>query len=725
MLIRPLYAADTALAYEAPSKVVSKDLVLAWAKDVKTGGARYIGELREEQTGQKCGCKCYSCDLPLEAVNAGKVGVKPRPHFRHPDGAPKADCMVLSARAAALELLIKDGQICLPRRRKSVEIAGLSGQYHEAWVELPREIVCIASAQFEDRVTAIVTLEDGRQFRIGIVGSVEMSDGQADIQTAIPTIRFIVDDPAIADMSPDELRKRVTSIVDDGEWCSHWNDVLLAQQALAAAQQKAVDALDWIDGDYDIPDDLTGDLRRETLLHLKAKEILEKEKRIRLPDLFVKSEALLPNGLLLDKRSTLEGQVVHLESVCLENPMGQIKPDVCAVTIEDGHWPAQQLLIEITVTNTIKEERLERIRAKNIPTVEIDISRMGGVVSYEEFKRLVVDEVAGKCWLHHPWMEQEKSRFDVEIQIEVDAAVVIEQRKAEQEQKKQALLQLPIEQLSQAYLEAIETYGWHRARAYDEPDTDKMPMAHALDKVYAFANALAARGYPEAKDSTLFSEQGNILDRLLSIKLNKAVGYKIDTAWQVINAILQEKAPYIEWQTLYLTAIKVFTPTLTGKQAVTVDLWRGRVLDSLSAGKNEYRRSPKYDHFISLLFPEMASLLKIPLPGTKELKEAALKSVSGTTKNNSLNWRSNYAANQVPSIALNDAKKDRMVDFAKRYRDRGFAVEDVIVECSIRHKVTWNEVISAWTQAGLIEGSIDFAAWKRANPNEAKWLFGE
>lgn len=710
---------------EIPSSIVNKDFVLAWAKDVRTGEPRYIGELREDQTGQKCGCNCYSCDLPLEAVNAGKIGVKPRPHFRHPDGAPKADCMVLSARAAALELLIKDGQISLPRRRKSVEVAGLSGEYHEAWVEHPREMVSIVSAQFEDRVTAIVTLEDGRQFRIGIVGSVEASDDQADVQTAIPTIRFIVDDPAIADMSPDELRKRVTAIVDDGEWCSHWNDALLAQQALAAAQQKAIDALDWIDGDYDIPDDLTGDVRRETLLHLKAKEILEKEKRIRLPNLFVKSEAQLPNGLPLEKCSKLPGQVIHLESVCLEKPMGQIKPDVCALTIEDGHWPGQQILIEITVTNTIKEERLERIRAKNIPTLEIDISRMGGVVSFEEFKKLIVDEVAGKHWLHHPWLEQEKSRLGGEIQIEVNAAVFIEKRKAEQEQKKQALLQLPIDQLSQAYLEAIETYGWYRARAYDEPDIDKMPMAHALDKVYDFANALAARGYPEAKDSTLFIEQGNILDRLMSFKLNKAVGYKIDTAWQVINAILQEKAPYIEWQTLYLTAIKVYQPTLTGAQEVKVGLWRSKVFDSLNSGKNEYRRSPKYDRFISLLFPEMANLLKILLPGTKELKEAALKSVSGTAKGNTLNWRSNHAANQEPSEPFKDAKTERIVDLAKRYRDRGFAVEDVIVECSIRQKATWDEVISAWKQAGLIEGSIDFATWKRTNQNNAKWLFGE
>lgn len=121
----------------------------------------------------------------------------------------------------------------------------------------------------------------------------------------------------------------------------------------------------------------------------------------------------------------------------------------------------------------------------------------------------------------------------------------------------------------------------------------------------------------------------------------------------------------------------------------------------------------------------MATLLKMPLPGTKELKEAASKRVSGAAKDHELRWRSNHASNQEPSMAFNDTKTELMVDLAKRYRDRGFVVEDVIVECSIRHKATWDEVISAWAQAGLIEGNVDFAKWKRANPNDAQWLFGE
>lgn len=700
IMVRPGEANEPVPDPDTASRVGSSDLVLAWAKDMATGEPRHIGELHKDQTGQKCGCKCYSCDLPLEAVNAGKTEYKLRPHFRHPDGAPKADCMVLTARAAALDLLVRDGRISLPRRRKSAEVVGLSGKYHDAWVEHPRELVNIVDARPEDRVTAIVILEDGREFRICMVGSVEASDSDG-VGASIPTIRFVVDDPAIADMSPHELRKRVALIVDEGLWCSHWSDKELAQQALEAAKQKAIDCLDW----------------SETLLHIKAKEILETEKRLRLPDLLVAAEADFPGGSPLQLSSKLEGLLVSLNSVTLEKPLGQIKPDVYAETIEAVDWPAQQLLIEVTVTNTITEERIERIRSKNLPTLEIDISRMGGSVTFDEYRRLVVEEVAGKRWLHHPWMVREKCRLEAELQAEVEAAIVVGQRKAEREAARRALLVAPIERLGQDYLGAIETYGWHRARAYDGPDPDKMPMAAALNKVYDYAKALADRGYPEAEDDFLFTEQGNILDRLMSFKLNRAVGYKVDTAWQVINAILQEKAPHLEWQTLFLTAIKVYQPTLSGAQKAKVAAWRREVVDSLNLGYDEYRRTTKYDRFISFLFPEMANLLRIPLPGGKSQQQVETLRSSPPGETERFQWTTDRAGftDLGPAVW-------RIANFGDSWRARGFSVDTALTECSIRHKATWSEIVTAWSKAGLIEGNVSYEAWKSAHPEDAKWL---
>lgn len=119
------------------------DLVMAWARDSTTGEPRYILELDRERRGAKCGCECVSCGLPLTAVNAAKAEFVRRPHFRHPEGAERADCMVLAARAAALRHLEREGWVALPRRLRSAKAVGLSRASYEAWVEQPAERVRI------------------------------------------------------------------------------------------------------------------------------------------------------------------------------------------------------------------------------------------------------------------------------------------------------------------------------------------------------------------------------------------------------------------------------------------------------------------------------------------------------------------------------------------------------------------------------------------------------
>lgn len=90
--------------------------VMAWARDTVTGAPVYIGQLDKTRTGAACQCECPSCNLPLTAVNAAKAEFIKRPHFRHPDGAEKSECMYLAARMAALQLLLEQGVFQLPRR---------------------------------------------------------------------------------------------------------------------------------------------------------------------------------------------------------------------------------------------------------------------------------------------------------------------------------------------------------------------------------------------------------------------------------------------------------------------------------------------------------------------------------------------------------------------------------------------------------------------------------
>lgn len=710
--------------------ITGKDLVLAWARDIETKEPRYIGELRKEQTGQKCGCECYSCNLPLEAVNAGKTEFHIRPHFRHPDGAPKGECLVLAARAAALEILLKEGELFLPHRRQSKKVEGLSGEYYEAWVDAPREPIRIAEYKIEDRVNALLTLEDGRLLKVCLVGSVEASDEESEYLEITPMIRLIVDDPSIAAMSPEELRKRIILIIDDGRWCCHWSDDDLAAQALADAEQRAEDALDWLN----LPEGISNELKRETLLHLKAKEILEQEKQIQLPVLAVSSKRELPMGQVIEKERSRAEQLVQLSEVRLEQHLGEIKPDVLASTIAVGDWPADTLSIEITVTNTIDEERLERIRRKGIPTLEIDVSRMGGKVTLDEFRNLIVHEVAAKRWLYHPWLETEKRNLD--SLVEQDAAIALEEQKrqAEKDQRERKLLQLPLTELADRYLKAVETYGNLRAK-FDEPDGDKITLARSLDQVIENANLLGKRGYPEAHDRFLFIDRGNILDRILSIKQDKCIGYRMDTAWQVINAILQEKQSFAMWQwhTLYLIAIKVYNPTLNDDQTVKYRDWWKKVAKSLKDGKLEFRRSERYDRLLSLLFPEMAERISTPLPGNlpDDFADGPFAGmhqdsywVEVAWKTGKTNWYSDFVTRRK------DARWREVIDMGNKFRDGPNEAQDAVEECSSFFSFHPDMILIAWSEANLIEQNkmlygADLATWERKNPDVARKWFGE
>lgn len=591
---------------DAPGEPTLGDLVMAWARDRATEEPRYIGELGAHQRGSNCNCECTSCGLPLIAVNAAKTTFRKRPHFRHPEGAQKDACLVLAARAALLEALKREGLLELPRRRQSSRIAGLSGVYYEAWVEAPAEQVSIRDFSFRDSATAILTLDDGRELKVVLTGSVAASTSDDSMQPT-PTIVLSVDDPSIAAMTPDELRKRLRLLVEGANWCSHWNDGALAEAADAAAQAKATEALDWL-GDSGQLDAMPAETRRETLLHLKAKEILEREGRIRFPDLQVEATAALPGGETLRKQACLSGPIVRLASVALEKRLGPIKPDVLATTIAIADWPADQLLIEVTVTNTISAERIERIRRMNIPAIEVDISRMGGRVTEAEFARLVVDEQAGKRWLHHPRMVALKATLEQEMEAEVATANEREEAKKAQIARREAFEKMTIAELGRLFLLAVQEHTELCAKAEDDPTVASSVFEAALEKVKLSAEGLAVHGYKEAEDNLLW-RSGGLIQRLLSIQQDRAVGYRIKTSWQVINTIMCEHERQASWHPLYLVAIKAYSPTMNRTQRANYEKWRGKVRESLDKSEPTYQHNRRFDKFLALLFPEIAEPL--------------------------------------------------------------------------------------------------------------------
>ncbi|MGF6873025.1 hypothetical protein [Paraburkholderia sp. MM5477-R1] len=132
------------------------DLVMAWARDRDTGEPRYILELGEHQRGTQCNCECVSCGGQLIAVNAARDAFRLRPHFCHVDGTEKHSCLVLAARAVLLATLESTEYLNLPSRRRTARVAGISGEFHDAWFDAPAERVNIASCAFSDEAEATV-----------------------------------------------------------------------------------------------------------------------------------------------------------------------------------------------------------------------------------------------------------------------------------------------------------------------------------------------------------------------------------------------------------------------------------------------------------------------------------------------------------------------------------------------------------------------------------------
>lgn len=595
------YHVQSVTTREALPGNLSDDFVMAWAVDVETGQPRYILELDETaHKGRKCNCKCPSCNLPLTAVNAGKITGKRRPHFRHPEGAAREKCIIVAARRAIDAMFGRQERIILPRRRRSREVEGLSSKYHDAWVERPAEPVRISNCSFKDEANAILTLDDGRRLLVRLVGRGEVASGPRNADRLTACIEIQADDPAVANMAPEQILSGLQLVWNEGCWVNHWADDDLDAEAEASAIAKAIDALDWLDAG-DLPDDLSPSERRETLLHREVKAILERERRIRVPELKAKAEWQRANGFT-DKRTWSSPDVeLQLSSVELEVHLGHSVPDVVASWVEADGW-SHSLLIEVTVTNPITDERIERLASLGWPVLEIDISRMGGTVTRDELTRLVLDEVAGKRWLHHPVIEEERTHLLTAMQQEEALAI-------EAERQRQAILDVPAAEWAKRYLDAFRR-RWHeeqRVVAQGQSDSEawRQAQAYASETI----NGLVAHGYP----ASMLDEHPlrTVIARILSFHDGTGIEYRTDV-WGVINAILCDGMPARQWHTLYLIALKTWPPTLTEGHQKKVDDWRHEVVDSIRSEKIAYIRETTYDRLLGLLFPEMQGALASP-----------------------------------------------------------------------------------------------------------------
>lgn len=662
------------------------ELVLAWARDVTTGAPIHILELGPERRGARSGCDCPSCGLGLTAVNAAKTEFVKRPHFRHPEGAERDECLVLAARAAVMRQLKEEGWLELPRRQMSARATGLSGQQHEAWVELPPERVRIAEVDFRDQAVAMLTLDDGRQLRVELTGTLDgdlMLDADGH---PVPTILLAVDDKSLAGMAPDELRRRLRLLPGAVCWRTHWDDVELARQAEAAARGTALFYFDEVPDGMDLPPGLDPALKRQSVLHHEVMKLLAESQELRVPGWVAVAEVAWPNGRVERRQAEVEPQLLRLDLVELEARFGHIVPDItCRGWPTDGGAMLSPLFVEVTVTNTVTAERLDRIRAEGQLTLEIDLSLTGGRVDREGLRRLVVEELGTKRWLFHPEQARRAAALESELAVEQAAAQAAADRWLE-------LRATPLADLAYRYLDA----ALQLADSEAAEDLDGRQPAHAAVEARSARAAiaeviegLAAHGFPEAGDANLIGMRG-MLARILSIQLARPVGYRLENIAGVLNAIEQSNGVRAAETSIYLIAVRTYRPPLSDKQQAWFDSWADRVRTSLKRGESTYLRDPSYDRLLSVLFPEMAdSLAK---PGGKRRIELA--PAPG-------DWQAAKRAG-LPTR--------RRAAFLDRSPRSGIG--------------KWLGYLDTRPGDTMLRGR-DLEAWKKANPEAAKLWFGD
>jgi len=633
-----------------PSRTSS--VPLKWAHDAVTGEPRYIHD--SEIVGRHCSCVCQACQLPLTAVMAGQpLHAHPTAHFRHPAGSQKDSCALVAARLAATSLLADNGYIDLPRRTLSRTAIGFSGHSYEFWVEQPAERRAIRHTRLLDRATAELTLDDGRTLLVDLSGQRESSgasDGQAVVSISLS-------DPSLAMLSPEEIRSRLR-ILPDIRWCAHWDDHALAAKGDTEASQAACEALDnWSADDEadfrahlmsDIAPETAQQLRRETLLHREVKRILASEQRIATPSLEVTVTREPPEEFSGDWESDnlrmvwlTAPRTLELDDVQLERRLGRIVPDVVGhlggrqiytegVTgtwisgdfeeeVEDIYslgWPLT-LLVEVTVTHGIDDEKHRRIIDINLPTLEIDLSRLGGRITQNDLRDLVVNQTIGKRWVHHPIFPIKARTLDAELDKH---PVTLRYHERLIELRPPGWLAKPAAYWVQRYREASTAFHdanvlIRRAQRQHKGHSPKPKLlgteCDAWKQLAEAAEALAAHGIPGAADPVMLDESG-LVARLLSIQRNMGVGYDVRSGYQVLDAIMQSGNDNKRWDTLYAIAVKAYAleANFTASQARKYEDWRDTLISKVAASDKAYLRPSTYDSVLSILFPEMAERIK-------------------------------------------------------------------------------------------------------------------
>jgi len=555
---------------------------MAWAKEEETGQLRFVGELPRIRTGLKCGCVCYGCGERLEAVNAGNPEALITPYFRHkelPDSGMCSQAVTKILLRTELEAL---KELYLPARQVVATRQGLSGREYKASRLRPVRHLMVNEVVMSSDVEALLLLDDDCQLIVRLSGKLEVSE-TGDL---IPTIHIQSDNPLIASLTPEKLRERLSVLIGEGLWTGPDIDSGLSAEVIAEARQAALNALDLV------PEEAAPEIgrtpARETLLHWTAKEILHQMDCLDVPGIWVPWKDSYSRSGLTQKDCEVDATTLDLKDVRLETRVGRTRPDVLAEAKgEPNHIWEGSLAIEVTVSNHIDDKRLARIEAENIAFLEVDLSGDDRAINYDLLHRILSEDSDRKRWLFHPGTAI--------LQRQVLSRV------------ERGLLTATARELAARFEELFVQQSNHPY--YRHPNTSMdQTLATIENELQLIGCELEKRGYVGADAVKHRGILTRPLQRLFTMKRKEVVGYRLDSIWQVVNAILgdMKNSSSRKFHVHYHLALQAYKPQLDSPEAVTrVRVWRDAVADGCRRPEDQYYPNTQFNLFLGLLFPEL------------------------------------------------------------------------------------------------------------------------
>lgn len=136
----------------------------------------------------------------------------------------------------------------------------------------------------------------------------------------------------------------------------------------------------------------------ETALHMLAKEIISKGCNLTIPAVIFRKKPMR-TGYKGSKIVLHESYVFRPDKVELETKLEGFTPDIIA------EQSGEQLAIEIRVTHKVDEEKREKIKKRNISTIEIDLSSVDRDI-YENDLKYYLETGELTSWVFHKDIEK-------------------------------------------------------------------------------------------------------------------------------------------------------------------------------------------------------------------------------------------------------------------------------------------------------------------------------